>query len=299
MSTLFITLDVKDRGGFPLFTLDGNSGVRLGGSTNVDLVDGVKSPDFSLYEDHPDRQPLTQASPTVVWEVAYSEDEKKLTYDLGRHVACSEGKVRLAIGVKIGHNRAAKGQPRDLAKVTCTFWEPDYVEEYATLEESGSPLNCLVRCDGYTADDEGYVLLPATRFSCVMEVDGRIMKIFVSQQKIYNVNCFSIPLLLRAPLISCQIFPEDPAGPTDLHILNRHLYRTSPAEDEDEPAITVPISMLRKVISIHEKQQRYQDISQNIKKRRRDEQTPDDQKNVKDAIRELVRLKKRRVEDKT
>jgi hypothetical protein len=57
--------------------------------------------------------------------------------------------------------------------------------------------------------------------------------------------------------------------------------------------------MLRKVISIHEKQQRYQDISQNIKKRRRDEQTPDDQKNVKDAIRELVRLKKRRVEDKT
>jgi hypothetical protein len=79
--------------------------------TNVDLVDRVKSLDFSLYEDHPGRQPLMQASLTVVWEVAYSEDEKKLVYDLGRHVACSEEKVRLMIGVKIRHNRATKGQP--------------------------------------------------------------------------------------------------------------------------------------------------------------------------------------------
>jgi hypothetical protein len=192
MSTLFINLDPKDSGGCSLFSVDRDTSVvRLGGSTDVDLVDGVKSPDFSLYEDHPAKRALTQAWPTVVWEVAYSEDEKKLAHDLGRHVACSLGRVRLAIGVNIERSPAVAGQPvRDLKKVTCVFWEADYIEQFATLEESGSQLNHLTRCDSSTRDTEDYVLPAATKYSCVSKFGEKYIKFFVSQHALYQVSSF-------------------------------------------------------------------------------------------------------------
>ena len=93
MSTLFFNVDIDDAEGCPLFSID-ISIVCLGGSADVDLEDGIKSPDFSLYEDHPTKQPLTQPWPTVIWELAYSEDEKQLVHDLGRYVACSSHFVR-------------------------------------------------------------------------------------------------------------------------------------------------------------------------------------------------------------
>lgn len=106
LSYLFWNLDVYDSKGQCLFNL-GTSPIRLGGSADVDLVDGaIKSPDFSMYEDPPTTNPLimTEGMPTVVWEVAYSQDEKKLAYVLGRYVGCSLGSVRLAIGINIEHN---------------------------------------------------------------------------------------------------------------------------------------------------------------------------------------------------
>jgi hypothetical protein len=92
MSTLFVNLDAKDSNGSPLFSLS-SSNLRLGGSADVDLMNGIKSPDFSLYENHPQKKPLTKAWLTVVWEVAYSQNERKLANDLLRHVACSLGRV--------------------------------------------------------------------------------------------------------------------------------------------------------------------------------------------------------------
>lgn len=188
MSTLFVLLDAKDSKGSPLFSLD-TSNLRLGGSADVDLMDGIKSPDFSVYENHPQKKALTKAWPTVVWEVAYSQNERKLAYDLGRHVACSLGRVRLAIGVNIEHNRAVEGQPRSLKMVTCTFWEVDSVEEFATLEASRSPLNRLMRCDRFAKHNNDSVLPVPTKFSCVSEIRGRYMKFFVSQQKLYTASC--------------------------------------------------------------------------------------------------------------
>jgi hypothetical protein len=91
----------------------GMSKIHLGGCMDVDLVDGaIKSPKFSMYED-PDpstTKPMTEGMPTVVWEVAYSQDEKNLAYVLGRYVACSLGSVRLVIGMNIKHNNV-RGQP--------------------------------------------------------------------------------------------------------------------------------------------------------------------------------------------
>jgi hypothetical protein len=57
LSSLFLIIDVKDPRGFPLFSL-GDSGLPVGGSADVKLVDGIKSPDWSLYEDHPNKQPI-------------------------------------------------------------------------------------------------------------------------------------------------------------------------------------------------------------------------------------------------
>lgn len=117
MVTLFHNIDTKDAKGRSLFSLD-TSAVRLKSSANVFLEDGIKSPDVSLYEYHPTKDPLMQLWPMVVWEVAYSEDGKKLTYNLGRFVTCSLGRVWLVIGMNIEHNQATGRQSQGLKQVT-------------------------------------------------------------------------------------------------------------------------------------------------------------------------------------
>ena len=81
-----------------------------------------------------------------------------------------------------------------------------------------------------------------------------------------------------------------------MNILNKHLYRTSKAKDQNKPAITIPFSTIRCTISAHEKQQSYSDISRDIKKRLRDEGSFYD-KNREDVAGEIERLKRPRVDD--
>ena len=196
MSTLFFNVDINDAEGRSLFSVD-TSSVRVRGSADVDMEDGIKSPDFSLYEDHPTKQPLTQAWPTVVWEVAYSENEKRLARDLGRYVACSLGRVRLAIGLKIEHSPVVGGQQWGLKKGTCAFWEADYAETFATLEESGSELlNHLMRCDEYADVANDYVVPAATKFSCVSKFNGKYVKFMVSEHALYTASSFSLKCLV-------------------------------------------------------------------------------------------------------
>jgi hypothetical protein len=90
--------------------------------------------------------------------------------------------------------------------------------------------------------------------------------------------------------------PEERNGPTKLNILNKHLYRTSKAKDQDKPAITIPFSTIHRVIDAHEKQQSYLDISRVIKKRPHDEGDFYD-KNKEDVAGEIERLKRPRIED--
>jgi hypothetical protein len=190
MSTLFFSIDTNNAEGRSMFSVYADA-VRLGGSADVELVDGVKSPDYSMYEDRPAtrKQPVMQSWPTVTWEVAYSEDEKQLAHDLGRYVACSLGRVRLAIGLKIERYPAVTGQSRGLKKVTCALWEADYAETFATLEESGSELlNCLVRCDEYSDDADDYVVPAATKYLCVSKFNREYIKFVVSEQARYTVS---------------------------------------------------------------------------------------------------------------
>ena len=84
MATLFNMIDTKDPKGRSLFSsLTGTGVINLGSSADVSLEDGVKSPDFSLYDHDPTEVTLTQLWPMVVCEVAYSERAGKLAYDLG------------------------------------------------------------------------------------------------------------------------------------------------------------------------------------------------------------------------
>ena len=91
ISTLFFSIDTNDAEGCSMFSVY----MDAGGSADVELVDGVKSLDYSMYNDCPMtwKQPMMQSWPTITWEVAYSEDKKQLAHDLGRYVACSLGRV--------------------------------------------------------------------------------------------------------------------------------------------------------------------------------------------------------------
>jgi hypothetical protein len=109
MSSLFVRL-AQSSGGLPPIS-GSHSMLCMGGSADVNLVNGIKSPGYSLYENHPQKKPLTKVLPTVVLEVAYSQDEKKLAYNLGRHITCSLGRVQLAIGVNIEHSSPCSTPP--------------------------------------------------------------------------------------------------------------------------------------------------------------------------------------------
>jgi len=63
------------------------------------------------------------------------------------------------------------------------------------------------------------------------------------------------------------------------------------AEDEENPAITIPFSMLQEVINAHEEQQSFIDISQNIMKHPWGEDSDDDS-NVEDLLEDILCLKK-------
>ena len=93
-----------------------------------------------------------------------------------------------------------------------------------------------------------------------------------------------------------QVFPEKKDGLTELNLLNKHVYRTSEAKDQEKPAITIPFSTLRRVIDAHEKQQSYLDINSDIKKCLRDEEDIHDW-NKEDVAGQIERLKRPRVED--
>ena len=130
----------------------------------------------------------------VIWEVAYSQDKKKLAYVLGRYITCSAGMVQLAIGINIELNPALK-QPWNLKRVTCTFWEIKDIQHFATLEESGLELSCLTRCDKYVNHELDYIVPAASKFSCVSQIKGEHVKFISPPSAVYTVSTFYLEYL--------------------------------------------------------------------------------------------------------
>jgi hypothetical protein len=162
MSTLFFTVSFTDSNGHSLFSTKANKdAISLCGLANVEMMDGsIKSSDYSMYEVSL-KLCVMAGWPMVVWEVAYSQDEKKLAEVPGRYVTCSAGIIRLAIGINIKLDPALK-LSQNLKRVTYTFWEVKNIQCFATLEESGLELNYLTRCDEYASDELDYIVPAAS-----------------------------------------------------------------------------------------------------------------------------------------
>jgi hypothetical protein len=80
MSTLFFTVGSTNSNSHSLFSTEeaNKDAICLCGSADVEMIDGsIKSPDYSMYEVAP-KICIMAGWPTVIWEVAYSQDEKKL-----------------------------------------------------------------------------------------------------------------------------------------------------------------------------------------------------------------------------
>ena len=77
------------------------------GSADVHLEDGTtKSPDHSYYDlNKPRKYSLLERYrrkyPTIVWEVAFSQDARKLGSDCARWVGTSGGNIHKAFGINI------------------------------------------------------------------------------------------------------------------------------------------------------------------------------------------------------
>lgn len=125
----------QNGGGYPLQPRGGST-IITGGTSDVRLKNGIKSPDFSLYEKR-DVSPTSShelhhlnSYPTIAWEVAYSEPEKKLSLDAARMICLSHGLIQLVVTINITHTKKRGLEDSDkpkLQKVNCAFWELDIV----------------------------------------------------------------------------------------------------------------------------------------------------------------------------
>jgi len=120
-------------------------------SADVRLVNGVKSPDYSLIDSTPGLAKRLKGIPTVVFEVAFSESSRNLAEDCGRWVACSRAQVRVAIGLDIvmkkKKEKETASDQQELDSVWCYVWELDDADPLDAIP-ANEPLNRLFAIEG-------------------------------------------------------------------------------------------------------------------------------------------------------
>ena len=168
--------------------------VEFGGTCISRLLDGAKTPDFCILSDN-DENALSRFKdvdgkaqvvgyPTVVVEVGYSEKLADLAKDCGRWIACSLGRVRMAIGINIDYKiTQCNGiiEKRELEGVQCYIWEMQQIEiDNVTLNlEQKEKINQLWRAD----DNSG----PATAYTCVSRVGESLYRFHAFMKHKYQV----------------------------------------------------------------------------------------------------------------
>jgi hypothetical protein len=121
MTALFVNLERKG-GSYP--SQYNTREIYTFGQANVDLVEGSKSPDYTLYDlGKDDGDSDTAITPTIAWEIGYAENEKKLEMDAARLICLTEGLVLLVVTVKISHEPNV--YPKKLKRVVWQHWELD------------------------------------------------------------------------------------------------------------------------------------------------------------------------------
>lgn len=161
--------------------------ITEGGSADIFLSYGVKSPDYSWYEENSESDEIECSYPNIVWEVAFSEPEKKLDRDAARHLCLSSSRVNLVIAVNIESSPASAQPPRELQRMTWEFWECTGME----------------RVDAWVGGENLVYPVPANashaKEYCSVSKDdaGQLMKYTAKVTKTFKV---SYHLLLRANL---------------------------------------------------------------------------------------------------
>jgi hypothetical protein len=165
------------------------------GQTTLALVNGRKSADFSLVDCTPGLADILAVFPTIVWEVAYTQTSRELAEVCARWIACSLGRVLLAVGIDIVEGLSLKTKKaksekakaksektksektksektksekkKECTRVDCILWELVESETLPSVPE-GETLNKLVRCDGLEDNFERVVsVAPGTKYYCI------------------------------------------------------------------------------------------------------------------------------------
>jgi hypothetical protein len=147
------------------------SEIILGGSADIHYSSGYKSPDFSIYELR-DGIGYTMCddntTPTIVFEVAYTQPSRSVSQEAARHICLTGGEILLVVVVNIEHK--VNTNPRELMTVTWSYWEED-VDSYLVEDDAGDTDIDIQRDDG--VDDTEYVdPTPATAFKAVIPRPG-------------------------------------------------------------------------------------------------------------------------------
>ncbi len=142
--------------------------MESGGTSLVQLQGDKKSADYALFDATPGMHAIFRKYPTLVCEVAYAETSAKLAEDCGRWIACSLGRILLAVGLDITlKKKINKEDLPEISAVFCNFWELIGAERFDELPE-GTLLDTLIRDDKFqkqAAEHTGYP--PSSSFFCI------------------------------------------------------------------------------------------------------------------------------------
>jgi hypothetical protein len=168
----------------------GASSIMMGGSADVQFRRGVKSPDFSLYdvkEGNPDSSEVYEnAVPTIVFEVAYTQSARSVSFEAGRHICLTGGDVLLVVVIEVNHKRGSR--PRQLETVTWSHWEEDVDSYRECVNEDGDEINVVHAEREEGEDEEEHVLPAASAFSALItEADGKLYRIRATRTARYQV----------------------------------------------------------------------------------------------------------------
>lgn len=185
---LFETMSVNGNS-YPRASYNGST-ILAGGTADVHFANGIKAPDYSLYENREDLgRAIDQDDntlPTILWEVAYSQGERKLALDAGRVICLTQGGVQLVVVINITHKKDSS--PKSLQSVTWAHWEMDY-NAWEELEDTWKgPIDNVVPDRGNEVVDEDFVHPIPTAYSAVIRTDDGLVRVRAVQTEFFCVR---------------------------------------------------------------------------------------------------------------
>ena len=152
----------------------GSSTIIKGGSADIHYRSGgYKTPDFSLYEVKDGEGVVNDddnTTPTVAYEVAYTQTSCNLVEEAARHICLTMGRVLLVVAIDIIHEWNT--HPRKLHSMTWSHWKEDVRAYGVVMKQDEEEVNEVHAERRHGEDDTLHVLPPARAFSALMSVPG-------------------------------------------------------------------------------------------------------------------------------